>query len=149
MQQPAIKAAEEAETRDRTRLRAWVAKRCSPRGAMTLILAGTTGAGSVASYLLLHAGVTHFGIRYALSILTAYSVLLALIHLWSRYEMRRIGGGGKRGSVDFGDALNLADTGGGGSSFSTGSGGGGGLRFGGGGGRFGGGGASAAFDSPP
>lgn len=129
------------------RLRAWVAKRCSPRSTMTLMLLGTTASGSLASYLLLHAGVTHFGIRYALAVLTAYATLVGLIGLWSHYEARRLGRGdapqkpgGKSSSLLEGDSIDLSSGSGGGSSGS-----GGGARIGGGGGRSGGAGASSSF----
>jgi hypothetical protein len=114
---------------------------------MTFMLLATTVAGSLASYVLLHIGITHFGIRYGLSVLAAYAALLGLIGLWSRYEARRMQGGGGGGGS--GNALDLVDGNGSGGSFSSGggnSGGGGSPRFGGGGGRFGGGGASAAYE---
>lgn len=130
------------------RLRVWVAKRCSPRSTMMLMLLGTTASGSLASYLLLHAGVTHFGIRYAFAVLAAYATLVGLIGLWSHYEARRLGrdepssgSSGKSSNLLESDSVDLSSGSGGGSGSGSGSGG----RFGGGGGRSGGAGASSSF----
>jgi hypothetical protein len=133
-----------------TRLRNWVAQQCSPRGAMVLIMFGTTAAGSVTSFLLLHAGVTHFGIRYALAVIVAYATLVGLIGLWGIYEARRLGQkdaparshGTGSNLVDGGGGINIWPVSGGGGSSAGSS-----ARFAGGGGRFGGAGASAAYDS--
>jgi hypothetical protein len=133
-----------AQRRGEGRIRNWVSQRCSPRAAMSVLLVATTAAGSLASFVLLHAGVTHFGIRYALAVLASYTVLIGLIRLWVRYEARRLeaGDGGSRGGAN---VLDLVD-GNGSSGGSSWGGGGGGGRIAPGGGRFGGAGASGSYD---
>ena len=130
--------------RPNSRFRTWVSQRCSPRSAMTLILLATTAVGSIASFLLLHGGVSHFAIRYGLAVLVAYATMLALIGLWARYEKRRFeqqnGLAGKDG------VSSLVGSGGGNWSFgSSGGSSSGGAKWSGGGGTSGGGGASASF----
>jgi uncharacterized membrane protein YgcG len=134
-----------AQPRAEGRIRNWVSQRCSPRVAMSVLLLATTAAGSLASFVLLHAGVTHFGIRYALAVLASYAVLIGLIRLWVRYEARRLEGGNGGSPAN---ALDLLDGNGSssGSSWGGGGGGGGSGRLSAGGGRFGGGGASGSYD---
>jgi hypothetical protein len=120
---------------------------------MTLIMFATTATGSITSFILLHAGVTNFGIRYSLAVLAAYGTLVALISLWSRYEARRLEQGNAPSSAG-GTVANFVDAGGG--DVWQGSGGdsgtstsarvSGGGKFGG-GGSSGGAGASAAYDN--
>jgi hypothetical protein len=143
------KVVSSGETGGGARLRNWFAQQCSPRGAMVLIIFGTTAAGSVTSFLLLHAGVTHFGIRYALAVIAAYAALVGLIGLWGFYEARRLQQK-EAPARNRATGANLVDDGGG-VNIWPGSGGGGSsagssARFSGGGGRFGGAGASAAYD---
>src|ERR1039458_2451971 len=77
------------ETAESSRLHAWVARRCSPRSAMMAIVMATTTAGALSSFGLLHLGVSHFALRYALAVSAAYGTMLGLIALYSRYEARR------------------------------------------------------------
>jgi hypothetical protein len=153
MKQVTAKAPADGDTVGNARFRNWVARRCSPRSTMILIMFATTAAGSIASFILLHAGVTHFGIRYSLAVLAAYGTLVALISLWGRYEARRLEQGdapsGARGTV-----ANFVDAGGGDIWPGWGGGGGGtsasarvsgGGKFG--GGSSGGAGASASYDN--
>lgn len=108
-----------------------------PRLQMALLVALTGGAGLLASFLLLQAGVLAMGWRYPLALAVAYLVFLALLWLWLRTSAADY--------VDapgsFGDVGPLPDGGGGG------GGGASGLSSGG-GGDFAGGGASASFDTP-
>ncbi len=129
-----------------TRLRKWVARCCSPRRTMTLVLFLTGTIGSLASFTLLNAGVTHFCIRYALAVLIAYGALIGLLALWGQYEARRYRRNDNSSARS--PTSNLLDRGGDvwpqwdtdGPSAGDGA-----VR--GGGGRFGGGGASSSFSN--
>lgn len=55
-----------------------------PRSQMTLLVALTGGAGLLASFLLLHAGLDSMTLRYPLALLMAYGVFLLLLWLWLR-----------------------------------------------------------------
>ena len=148
MKQAGSNATADGDAAGTTRLRAWVARRCSPRSTMILMMFGTTAVGSIASYLLLHAGVTHFAIRYALAVMASYATLVALIGLWCRYEVRRLEKGdtpsgrrGTRSNLADGDGIDVLQGSGGGSGSGSGSSGPAG-----GGGGSGGAGASSSFD---
>lgn len=107
-----------------------------PRIQMGLIVAITGGAGLLASFLLLLAGVTSMAVRYPLALVCAYGAFLLMLWAWLRTQ-----------ASDYVDgAVQVAD----GVSGPSGGGGGGGVGDwqSGGGGDFGGGGASATFDSP-
>lgn len=107
-----------------------------PRIQMGLIVAITGGAGLLASFLLLLAGVTSMAERYPLALVCAYGAFLLMLWAWLRTQ-----------ASDYVDgAMQVAD----GVSGPSGGGGGGGVGDwqSGGGGDFGGGGASASFDSP-
>jgi hypothetical protein len=53
-----------------------------PRVQMSLILASTGAAGFLASFLMLHLGVSTMWLRYLLAVLFAYAVFLLLLRLW-------------------------------------------------------------------
>ncbi|WP_374667165.1 hypothetical protein [Ramlibacter sp.] len=111
-----------------------------PRIQMGLIVAITGGAGLLASFLLLLAGVTSMAVRYPLALVCAYGAFLLMLWAWLRTQASDY----VDGAVDVADAVSGSSGGGGG-------GGGGGSLGGwkpGGGGDFSGGGASASFDSP-
>lgn len=55
-----------------------------PRLQMGLIVAFTGGSGLLASFLLLHAGVSSMALRYPLALLAAYGAFLLLLWLWLR-----------------------------------------------------------------
>ena len=59
-----------------------------PRLMMSGILIITGGAGFLASFGMLQAGMTTMWIRYPLAVLFAWSVLLALLRLWAAVERR-------------------------------------------------------------
>lgn len=107
-----------------------------PRSQMTLLVALTGGAGLLASFLLLRAGLDSMVLRYPLALLVAYGVFLLLLWLWLRTR-----------AEDWADipdpGIGLPDLGlrpgnvRNPSTWSSGQ-----------GGDFGGGGASASFDAP-
>lgn len=106
-----------------------------PRLQMLLLVLLTAGSGLLASFALLHAGLTHMGWRYGAAFLLAYGVFLGLLWLWLRTR-----------AEDYADIPDLTDLGrlvpsepstSGGSSTLEGL-----------GGHFGGGGASSHFDAP-
>lgn len=55
-----------------------------PRLQMGLLVALTGGSGLLASFLLLHAGVSSMALRYPLALLAAYGAFLFLLWLWLR-----------------------------------------------------------------
>jgi hypothetical protein len=57
-------------------------RRGRPRVQMSLILAATGAAGFLASFLMLHLGVSAMWLRYALAVLLAYGVFLLLLRIW-------------------------------------------------------------------
>ena len=114
---------------------------------MIAMMLATTAAGSIASYLLLHMGISHFGVRYALAVVAAYGTLFGMIVLWARYEERRLLKGDDAGRKNASDALDLVNGDNSGGNTSLGDGGGGeSPRFSGGGGRSAGGGASGSYE---
>ncbi len=108
-----------------------------PRLQMAVIVAATGGAGFLASYLLLEAGLGRMWLRYPLAVGLAYLVFFLLLRVWLAWQRH----GFDPDLPDLG--LDLADGGGGG-----GGGAGTGASWGGKGGSFGGGGASSSFESP-
>lgn len=107
-----------------------------PRAQMSLILASTGAAGFLASFLMLHLGVSLMWLRYPLAVLFAYAVFLLLLRLWLYLHGR-----GTKGDLsDY--ALDLAPTDLGGASHAAEA---PASAFGG-GGDFGGGGAGGSWD---
>lgn len=103
-----------------------------PRVQMSLLVALTGGAGLLASFLLLQAGLHILWLRYPLALGVAYLVFLALLWLWLRTRAEDYADAG----VLF-DDVNVAPGGGDASALASGE-----------GGDFAGGGASASFDAP-
>jgi len=87
----------------KARVRAWLEQRFFLRIHMTLILLGTFLAGVVATRVLMSTGVNVLALRYAIAIVLAYAVFLALVKLWLMY-VRSDG----EVSVDVGDAVDIA-----------------------------------------
>jgi hypothetical protein len=102
-----------------------------PRLQMLLLVLLTAGSGLLASFALLHAGLTHMGWRYAAAFLLAYGVFLGLLWLWLRTRAEDY--------TDFPDlsGFTSSDSSSGGLPACEGL-----------GGNFGGGGASGRFDLP-
>lgn len=103
-----------------------------PRTQMSLLVMFTGIAGFIASYMLLHAGLTEMWLRYLVSFGIAYLAFLLLLWIWLRTR-----------ADDYNDIPDFSDvvpspsgTGSSGSCYS------------GKGGDFGGGGASSSFDGP-
>jgi hypothetical protein len=64
-------------------------RRASPRMHMLGLVTVTGGAGFIASYLLLHAGLRSMGLRYPLAAALGYAVFLSLVWLWlRRYRLK-------------------------------------------------------------
>lgn len=120
------------------RVKAQLLRRGMPRVQMTLILLLTGLAGLLASFILLHLGLTAMWARYPIAILLAYAVFLLLLRLWLSYQR-----GGRDGGEWAGDA-NLLDAGADLLGGAGRSGGGGSFNLGG-GGDFGGGGAGGSW----
>lgn len=59
-------------------------RRASPRLHMFGLVTVTGGAGFIASYLLLHAGMRSMAMRYPLATVLGYGVFLGLVWLWLR-----------------------------------------------------------------
>lgn len=97
-----------------------------PRAEMSLILALTGGAGFLASFGMLKAGIDSMALRYPLAVAVAYLVFLLLLWIWLRSRQE---------ATDALDLLDLAPS----------DGGGGVPPIRGGGGSFGGGGATGHF----
>ena len=112
-------------------LRGDLLRRSWPRLQMSLLVSLTGGAGLLASFLMLHAGLSSMALRYPLALMMAYTVFLLLLWLWLRTRAE--------------DWADLPDPG-----FDISLPGGRTLPNwpSGGGGDFGGGGASASFDAP-
>ena len=68
------------------RLRAYFARRRSPRATLTILLLVTGGAGFVASLILLKCGLGQMWLRYPLAVLAAWGVFLALVRAWAERE---------------------------------------------------------------
>src|SRR5688500_16626368 len=64
------------------RVRRLLVRRGRPRVEMSLILAATGAAGFLASFSMLHLGLSLMWLRYGLSVLFAYAVFLALLRIW-------------------------------------------------------------------
>jgi hypothetical protein len=112
-----------------------------PRIQMSLIVALTGGAGFLASFLLLHAGVASMAVRYPLALLAAYFVFLLLLWAWLHLNTSDLGDGSGAGDLldvaaDLPDLVPSRTAGDAASAV---------IRAGR-GGDFGGGGASASFD---
>ena len=78
--QPGSRAAQVQRLRRRLIRSGW------PRLQMLLIVALTSGAGLLASWLLLSAGTQSIGLRYALAVAIAYVVFLGLLWIWLRSD---------------------------------------------------------------
>lgn len=65
-------------------LRSNLLRQSWPRLQMSLLVSLTGGAGLLASFLMLHAGITSMSWRYPLALLAAYGVFLLLLWLWLR-----------------------------------------------------------------
>ena len=102
-----------------------------PRTQMSLLVSLTGGAGLLASFLLLHAGMDSMALRYPLALAMAYGVFLLLLWLWLRTRAE--------------DWADVPDPG---IDLPLPSGGASPTWSSGGGGHFGGGGASGHFDAP-
>jgi hypothetical protein len=113
------------------------------RAHMSAMLLLVLLSGTLASRLLLHAGVASMAVRYPLAVLLSYGVFFGLVRLWLAYVCRAAASRDRRGGRSS-DASDVFDDLGGSGSGSGGSGGGGGRLFGGGGGS-GGGGSSGAW----
>lgn len=112
------------------RLRRDLERHSWPRTQMSMLVSLTGGAGLLASFLLLHAGMDSMALRYPVALAVAYGVFLLLLWLWLRTR-----------AEDWADVpdpgIDLPSPSGGGSpTWSPG-----------GGGNFGGGGASGHFDA--
>src|ERR1044072_9117393 len=68
------------------RIRRELEHRGYPRLQMLLLVSLTGGAGFLASYVLLHAGVETLSSRYGLSVAIAYVFFLMLLWLWLRTD---------------------------------------------------------------
>ena len=64
------------------RVRRLLVSRGRPRVEMSLILAATGAAGFLASFAMLHLGLSLMWLRYGLSVLLAYAVFLVLLRIW-------------------------------------------------------------------
>lgn len=70
-------------------LRARLVRRVSPRLHMFGLVTVTGGAGFIASYLLLHAGMRSMAVRYPLAAGLGYAVFLVLVWVWlRRYRLK-------------------------------------------------------------
>ncbi len=69
-------------------VRASLVRRASPRMQMLCLVLATGGAGFVASYGLLHAGIRSMTLRYPLAVGAGYAVFLVLVRIWlNRYRL--------------------------------------------------------------
>jgi hypothetical protein len=69
-------------------LRVYFARKRWPRLMMSAVVLLTGGAGFLASYFLLHAGVERMALRYPLAVLIAWLVFLLLVRVWMELERR-------------------------------------------------------------
>lgn len=113
------------------------------RAHMSAMLVLVLVTGTLASRLLLRAGVTHMGVRYPIAVIVSYLVFFGLVRLWLAYVCRAAGARA-RSSASGSSGDDLFDGSWGGGSGSSGSGGSVGRLLGGGGGS-GGGGTSGDF----
>lgn len=132
-QRPAPRDGDLPRNRDHMvlRLRQDLENHSWPRTQMSLLVSLTGGAGLLASFLLLHAGMNSMMLRYPLALLVAYGFFLLLLWLWLRTKAE--------------DWTDVPDPG---IDLPLPSGGGSPAWTSGGGGHFGGGGASGNFDAP-
>ena len=79
------------------RVRRLLLRQGMPRLQMSLILFVTGLSGFLASFALLHAGVSRMWLRYPVAVLLAYAAFLLLLRLWLFYQERR----GRQSSADF------------------------------------------------
>jgi hypothetical protein len=68
------------------RVKGELERRGYPRLQMFLVVCLTGGAGFLASYGLLHAGLASLALRYGLAVVIAYGVFLLLLWLWLRTD---------------------------------------------------------------
>ena len=144
-------------TRGLEHVRARMLRQGHPRTQMSALLVVTGGCGFLASWAMLHLGVTAMGVRYPLAVVFAYGTFLLLLRLWlwsmMRHERRRSRtdpgtDSGRRSSSSGDGSWSLPDFAGGGGGCAGGSSGGGVPRFGG-GGAFSGGGAGGEWAPSP
>lgn len=69
-------------------LRIYFAHRRWPRMTMSVIVAASGGAGFVASFAMLRAGLHSMALRYPLAVLGAWAVFLLLMWAWAQAERR-------------------------------------------------------------
>nr|MBA3240311.1 hypothetical protein [Acidobacteriota bacterium] len=79
------------------RVRRLLLRQGMPRLQMSLILFVTGLAGFLASFALLHAGVSRMWLRYPVAVLLAYAAFLLMLRLWLFYQQRK----GRESSADF------------------------------------------------
>ena len=82
------------------RVRRLLLRRSLPRVLMSLILAATGAAGFVASFLMLHLGVSRMWLRYALAVLFAYAVFIVLLRVWLFLQGRDVRAGASGPELD-------------------------------------------------
>jgi hypothetical protein len=130
---PSLRGGDLPRSRDHAvrRLRQDLENHSWPRTQMSLLVSLTGGAGLLASFLLLHAGMDSMALRYPVALAVAYGVFLLLLWLWLRTKADDW-----TDVPDAGIDLPLP-TSGGSPAWTSG-----------GGGQFGGGGASGHFDAP-
>ena len=85
------------------RVRRLLMRRSLPRVLMSLILAATGAAGFVASFLMLHLGVSRMWLRYALAVLFAYGVFIVLLRVWLFLHGRDVRGDASGMELDVAD----------------------------------------------
>jgi len=77
--------------RDIRQLRVLLKRDGYPRLQMALVVAITAGAGFLATFLMLHLGLTAMWLRYTLAVVIAYVVFLGLLWLWVRKKSKDYG----------------------------------------------------------
>ncbi|MET0650441.1 MAG: hypothetical protein ABW208_27855 [Pyrinomonadaceae bacterium] len=82
------------------RVRRLLLRRSLPRVWMSLILAATGAAGFLASFLMLHLGVSRMWLRYPLAVLFAYAVFIVLLRVWLFLHGRDVRGGASGSELD-------------------------------------------------
>jgi hypothetical protein len=133
----ANRSPEETRSRAIARVERALARTGEARSLTFLMLAATGMTGLLASWAMLHLGITRMHIRYPLAVALAYGVFLGLLWLW---VLRR-----GRGVRDRSRAADLLDLPSGGRSGASGGGSAGDARPSFGGGKTGGGGAGASW----